>query len=80
MKKRKINAVSRPVECVFHLIMLLFCLACIIPFIFVIVISFSSQDSIREIGYSFVPTSWSLEAYSYIWKLGDRILTVSLSQ
>lgn len=61
------------VECVFHLIMLLFCLACIIPFIFVIVISFSSQDSIREIGYSFVPTSWSLEAYSYIWKLGDQL-------
>ena len=38
MKKRRINAVSRPVELVFHLIMFLFCLACIIPFIFVIII------------------------------------------
>ena len=73
MKKRRINAVSRPVEFVFHLSMFLFCLACIIPFIFVIIISFSSQESIREIGYSFVPTSWSLEAYSYIWKLGDQL-------
>ena len=79
MKKRRINAVSRPVEFVFHLSMFLFCLACIIPFIFVIIISFSSQESIREIGYSFVPTSWSLEAYSDIWKLVDQLVTILYS-
>ena len=76
MKKRKINAVSRPVEFVFHLIMLVFCLACIIPFIFVIIISFSSQDSIREIGYSFVPTSWSLEAYSLYLETGRSVMEI----
>ena len=33
----------------------LFSLLCIIPFIFVIIISFSSEESIRQIGYSFTP-------------------------
>lgn len=72
-KKRDVNAVSAPVEAIFHVIMILFCLACIVPFIFVVIISFSSQESIRAIGFSFFPQSWSLEAYSYIWKLGDQL-------
>lgn len=72
-RKREINAVSRPVELVFHIIMIIFCLMCIIPFVFVVIISFSSQDSIRQIGYSFTPTMWSLDAYDYIWKLGDQL-------
>ena len=71
--KRKINAVSRPVELIFHIVMILFCLLCIIPFVFVVIISFSSQDSIRQIGYSFLPTAWSFDAYDYIWKLGDQL-------
>lgn len=72
-KKREINAVSRPVEFLFHLIMILFCASCILPFLFVIIISFSSQESIRAIGFSFLPVSWSTEAYSYIERLGDQL-------
>lgn len=72
-KKREINAVSRPVEFLFHLIMILFCASCILPFLFVIIISFSSQESIRAIGFSFLPVSWSTEAYSYIARLGDQL-------
>ena len=48
-----------------HIILGTFALACIIPFIFVIIISFSSEQSIREIGYSFVPKAWSLNTYRY---------------
>ncbi len=72
-KKRAVNAVSVPVEVVFHIIMILFCLLCIIPFVFVVIISFTSQQSIREIGYSFFPKSWSLEAYKYVIELGDQL-------
>lgn len=72
-KKRRLNAVSKPVEILFHIIMILFCLACIIPFIFVIIISFSSQESIREIGFSFQPISYSLEAYRYVIDIGDQL-------
>lgn len=59
------NAVSPGTETVFHVILAAFSLCCIIPFIFVIIISFSSENSIREIGYSFVPLEWTLDNYRY---------------
>ncbi len=72
-KSRPVNAVSRPVEAVFHIIMLFFCLCCVIPFVFVVIISFTSQQSIREIGFSFLPKEWSLEAYRYTFKMGQQL-------
>lgn len=68
-KKRKpnhrLNSVSVGTEAVFHCVIGVFSVCCIIPFLFVIIISFSSESSIREIGYSFMPQSWSTEAYEY---------------
>ena len=72
-KSRPVNGVSRPVEAIFHIVMLLFCLCCVIPFVFVVIISFTSQQSIREIGYSFMPKEWSLEAYRYTFKMGQQL-------
>ena len=72
-KKRPVNSVSVPAEIVINIILGIFCLACIIPFIFVIIISFSSEDSIRQVGYSFVPVEWAVEAYNYVFKLGDQL-------
>lgn len=72
-KSRPVNAVSRPVEAIFHIVMLFFCLCCVIPFVFVVIISFTSQQSIREIGYSFMPKEWSLEAYRYTFKMGQQL-------
>ena len=72
-KKRPINSVSIPAEIIINIILGLFCLCCIIPFIFVIIISFSSEDSIRQVGYSFMPVEWAVEAYEYVFKLGDQL-------
>ncbi len=54
----------------FHVSLGLFALLCIIPFVFVIIISFSSEDSIRQIGYSFAPLEWSVDAYNYVFEMG----------
>lgn len=67
-KNLRLNSVSAGTEAIFHAIIGLFSVACIIPFIFVIIISFSSEESIRTIGYSFVPTGWSVDAYSYAFE------------
>lgn len=72
-KKRRINAVSVPAEIVINIILGLFCLCCIVPFIFVVIISFSSEESIRQVGYSFAPVELSLEAYDYVFALGDQL-------
>ncbi|MBR4502042.1 MAG: carbohydrate ABC transporter permease [Clostridia bacterium] len=69
----RLNQVSRKAEAAFHLVLGLFSLACIVPFLFVIIISFSSEESIRRIGYSFVPAAWSTDAYRQVLSLGDAL-------
>ena len=44
-----------------------------LPIVFVIIISFTSEASIAEHGYSFRPASWSLDAYRYLIKNIDYI-------
>ncbi len=75
-KKRKSPALNRfgpGAQTLFHVSLGLFSLLCIIPFLFVIIISFSSEESIRAVGYSFLPQSWSLQAYEYTFRLGDQL-------
>lgn len=69
----RLGAVSVPAEAIIHIIIGLFSLLCIVPFIFTITISFSAEESIREIGYSFVPKMFSLEAYKLVLRTGDQL-------
>ena len=64
-KNHRLNQISAGTEALFHVIVGLFSVCCIIPFLFVIVISFSAESSIREIGYSFLPNAWSTATYAY---------------
>ena len=68
-----LNTFGPGAQAVFHICLGLFALLCIIPFVFVIIISFTSEDSIRQIGYSFAPLSWSTQAYGYVFSLGRQL-------
>ena len=72
-RNARLNELSLPTEIGFHLILGIFALICIIPFVFVIIISFTSEESIRAIGYSFRPLSTSFKAYEYVFKMGDTV-------
>lgn len=72
-KRNRLQSVSIPTEIIFHLIIGGFALACILPFIFVIIISFSSEESIRMIGYSFKPIKWSTDAYKFVFEMGSQL-------
>ena len=72
-KKRPFNSVSVPTEIIINIIMILFCAICVVPFIFVVIISFTSEQSIAQIGYSFIPKSWSLDAYKYAFEMGASL-------
>lgn len=67
-KNHRLNSVSAGTEALMNVILAAFSLCCIIPFIFVVIISFSSEDSIRTIGYSFWPTAWSTDTYAYAFE------------
>ncbi|MBQ3890700.1 MAG: carbohydrate ABC transporter permease [Lachnospiraceae bacterium] len=72
-KRNRLQSVSIPTEIIFHLIIGGFAIACILPFIFVIIISFSSEESIRMIGYSFKPIKWSTDAYKFVFEMGSQL-------
>lgn len=69
----RLNQISRGTEFLFALILGLFALLCIIPFVFVVIISFTGESSISSQGYSFFPLSWSLDAYRQVLRLGDLL-------
>ena len=67
-KNHRLNSVSAGTEALMNVILAVFSLCCIIPFIFVVIISFSSEESIRTIGYSFWPMAWSTDTYAYAFE------------
>lgn len=54
--------------------LLLFTVVCLIPMILVIIVSFSSSQSIAQKGFSFFPTEWSLDAYRFVLKSGEALV------
>ena len=61
-------------DAVQHIVLVLVSLMCVIPFALLIVASFSSEASIARNGYTFFPSEWSLEAYSYMLREKAQIL------
>ena len=59
----------------FSIIFIIAALCCVIPLIFVIIISLTDKTSISAIGYSFFPQKWSLAAYSELWNNREQIIT-----
>jgi putative aldouronate transport system permease protein len=59
---------------IFNLIAGLFALACVFPFLLVMVISFTDEKTLAQDGYSLFPNKWSTDAYSYLFKAGDQLL------
>ena len=65
----------RTTQTLAHIVGILFTLTAIIPFILLIIASFTDNDWVSVHGFSFLPGAWSLEAYQYIglkWALIGR--------
>lgn len=65
----RFNALKPGTNAAFSFLFILLAVLCVIPVVFVIIISFSSEASIGKVGYNFVPAEWSAEAYEYVWHL-----------
>jgi putative aldouronate transport system permease protein len=70
-RKYRINKVSLPAEALIHVIVGSFAFACILPFIFIIIISLTGADSLRTIGYSFFPTELSTDSFQAAFAMGN---------
>lgn len=77
----RLNRIPVAVNIVFSFIFILIAAICVIPVVFVLIISLSSNESIQIYGYRFIPDSWSLNAYRYLWvsrELVGRAFLVSV--
>jgi putative aldouronate transport system permease protein len=59
---------------IFHIILLAFSLACIIPFLLVFAISLSPESAIYEYGYQLIPRTVSFEGFRYLIEQRTLIL------
>ena len=73
-KGKGLNQIKSGTNIVFNIIFIILSLMCIVPVIFVFIISISSEASLAEYGYRFVPAELSDAAYLYLWKERMMIL------
>ncbi len=69
----RINQISPATNTVLSIFMIALAAIFILPLVLIICISFSSEESIREIGYKFIPTEWSTYAYRYIANMSEGV-------
>ena len=68
------NQIKTPTNILFNIILAVLSFICVIPFIFVIIISITDEQSLTMNGYRFVPEKLSLYAYEYIVSAGENII------
>lgn len=73
-KKSRLNETSFGANVILNLFFTIYSAICILPLLLVIAVSFTSENSIALNGYNFIPKTFSLEAYNFVFKLGDAIV------
>ncbi|TVQ28703.1 MAG: carbohydrate ABC transporter permease [Spirochaetaceae bacterium] len=69
----RLNRISVPLNIGFSLLFMLIAAICVVPVVFVLIISLSSNASIQIMGYRFIPTEWTLSAYRYLYVLRELV-------
>lgn len=64
----RFNSISNGANALFSLVFILLALITFLPAVFVLIISFSSEASVAQNGYSFFPSELSLSSYEYLWQ------------
>lgn len=73
------NKIKRPtvdviVDCINYFLLFLLSLCFVIPFVYVISISFSTEEAIGFYGITLIPKEFSIEAYKYLFRSGGVIM------
>ncbi len=70
MKKKRMSVG----QYILTFVMGLYALICFLPLLLVVIVSFSSNESITTKGFSFFPESWSLNAWEYVFGFGKQLV------
>lgn len=83
MNKKKIEKVqvdrfSKTANIPFSILMTVVGFLGIFPFIFIIIVSLTSESAILQNGYRFWPSEWSIDGYKYLSSMSSQILNALL--
>lgn len=70
----RLNKIKPVTNGLFNALFAVLSFICIFPFFFVLMISISSETSLRTNGYALIPAEFSLAAYEFLWNERDMIL------
>lgn len=73
-KPKRFDQISPAANFLLSLLTGVIAIACVFPFVFVVIISFTNEKSLASNGYRIIPKEWSLEAYQYIFRTGEALL------
>lgn len=72
---RKLTKGEKTEQVIIYIVLTIFALCAILPFILLLTSSLADEQSIKTFGYSFWPKEWSTYAYEYLFKAnGESIL------
>ncbi len=74
----QMNRIKSGTNALFNLVFVVLAAAAILPVVFVFMISISSEESIRQVGYSFFPVEFSSKAYLFLWNERGTIFNALL--
>ena len=66
--------VNKRTQVILHIIMIILVLACILPFVLLIMASLTDEVVLTTKGYSFFPSKISFDAYRYLFSAAGRIV------
>ena len=69
----RFNRVSPVSNALYSALFILIAAVCVLPVLLVIIISFTSEQSIGVYGYSFFPKELSVSSYKYVWNMRDLV-------
>ncbi|MFD2307818.1 carbohydrate ABC transporter permease [Enterococcus termitis] len=75
VSKVEIRSFNKPVNLFFNLLIAVFALSCVLPFLFVVAISFTNETALATYGYSFWPKEFSFFGYTYLFgQMNEKII------
>ena len=69
----RFNRVTPFSNALYSALFILIAAVCVLPVLFVIIISFTSEQSIGVYGYSFFPKELSVASYKYVWNMRNLV-------
>ncbi|TCL56551.1 putative aldouronate transport system permease protein [Kineothrix alysoides] len=70
----RLNMISGKTNAFFNIVFIVVALMCIIPVVFIFIISISSEQSIKMNGYRFIPEAFSIDSYLFLFREGETII------